>query len=105
MIPTSVVVKLVAINPTSTASGSCTAAQEGTPVSGMVAYGTTPQPLGTVFNVVEHSFRPSTLSQGPTTGNNEYASITGRCAAILGNGSSFGVCNSCKSGALGAEKQ
>jgi hypothetical protein len=67
--------------------------------AGMVAYGTTPQPVGTGYSAVEHAFVPSTLSA------EEYASITGRCASILGNGSGFGVCNSCRSGALGASKQ
>jgi hypothetical protein len=67
---------------------------------GLVAYGTTPQPVGTgAYSAVEHTFVPSTLSV------EEYESITGRCASILGNGSGFGVCNSCRSGALGATKK
>jgi hypothetical protein len=65
----------------------------------MVAYGTTPQPAGTKYSAVEHTFVPSTLSVS------EYASITGRCASIVGNGSGFGICNSCKAGALAAQKQ
>jgi uncharacterized repeat protein (TIGR01451 family) len=102
VVPTSVVIKLVATLAGSSGAGtSCTnsAATEGTPVTGLVAYGTTPQPAGTAYSAVEHTFVPSTLSAG------EYASITGRCASILGNGSGFGVCNSCRSGALGSVKQ
>jgi hypothetical protein len=102
VVPTSVVIKLVATLAGTGGSGtSCTAsaAAEGTLVNGLVAYGTTPQPVGTSFSAVEHTFVPSTLSAA------EYASITGRCASILGNGSGFGICASCRAGALGAGKQ
>jgi hypothetical protein len=102
VIPTSVVVKLVATLAGSGGSGtSCSqsAATEGTLANGLVAYGTTPQPVGTVYQAVEHTFVPSTLSTA------EWNSITGRCASILGNGSGFGICNSCKAGAMGASKQ
>jgi hypothetical protein len=44
------------------------------------------------------TFTPATLSAG------ELASIGGRCGSILGNGSGFGVCNSCRAGALGGSK-
>jgi len=102
LVPSSVVIKLVStlagVDGTGTSCAS-SAAVEGTLANGLVAYGTTPQPVGTAFSAVEHRFIPSTLSAG------EFASITGRCAAILGNGSGFGVCNSCKAGALGAGKQ
>jgi hypothetical protein len=71
----------------------------------MAAWGTT---LHTISNAAsptyattETAFTPSTLSTG--TGG-ELASLGGRCAAILGNGSGFGVCNSCRVGALGALK-
>jgi hypothetical protein len=106
VVPTSVVIKLVATLAGATGSGtSCTnsAATAGNaafPITvGLVAYGTTPQPVGTAYNAVEHTFVPSTLSAG------ELASITGRCSSILGNGSGFGICNSCRAGALGASKQ
>jgi hypothetical protein len=102
VVPTSVVIKLVTTLAGAGGAGtSCTnsAATPGTPVAGLVAYGTTPQPVGTAYKAVEHTFVPSTLSTG------EYASITGRCASILGNGSGFGVCNSCRAGALGSAKQ
>jgi len=106
VIPTSVVVKLVntLAGPTGTAT-SCTnsasaAGGAGFPLAnGLVAYGTTPQPIGTTFNVVEHTFVPSTLSAG------ELASITGRCASIIGNASGFGICLSCRAGALGGIKK
>jgi hypothetical protein len=103
VVPTSTVVKLLAT--LAGGDGTCTsctnsAATVGLPIRGMVAYGTTPQPVGTgTYSAVEHTFVPSSLSIG------EYASITARCAAILGNGSGFGVCNSCRAGALGSSKQ
>jgi hypothetical protein len=104
VVPTSVVIKLVATLAGTGGSGSSCSNSAATVVttnivSGLVAYGTTPQPVGTSYSSVEHTFVPSTLSA------NELASITGRCQAILGNGSGFGVCNSCRAGALGAEKQ
>jgi len=49
--------------------------------------------------VTETAFSPATLSAG------ELASLGGRCASILGNGSGFGVCASCRAGALGASNQ
>jgi hypothetical protein len=52
-----------------------------------------------VFNQVEHPFIPSTLSAS------ELASLTGRCSSIIGNASGYGICLSCRSGALGATKQ
>jgi hypothetical protein len=103
VVPTSVVVALVATLAGTGGSGtSCagSAVTEGTPAFGLVAYGTTPQPVGTgVYSAVEHTFVPSTLSAA------EYASITGRCASITANGSGFGICSSCRLGALGATKQ
>jgi hypothetical protein len=96
-IPASVTVKLVA---TSGAAG-CSAAAEGTLVYGMVAYGTTPQQVATgVYHQVEHRLTPASLSV------DEYVSITGRCASILGaSNSGYGQCTSCTPGALGAAKQ
>jgi len=115
VIPTSVVVKLVSTLAGALGAGtSCTnsaATATLTPVAvapvaggttpGMAAWGTTLHaavPAGT-FATTETAFRPATLSAG------ELASITGRCASILGNGSGFGICNSCKAGGLGGAKK
>ncbi len=66
----------------------------------MAAWSTTihamPSDGGPIYSTTETAFTPSTLGSG------EMASIGGRCAAILGNGSGFGICNSCRTGALGA---
>jgi hypothetical protein len=107
IIPTSVTIKLLATLAGTGGSGtSCTnsAATAGlTVVAGLAAWGTTlhQQTVAgvTTYVTTETPFTPSTLSTG--TGG-ELASIVGRCAAILGNGSGFGVCNTCKpnSGAL-----
>jgi hypothetical protein len=105
VVPTSVTVQLIATVPASGGGGtSCTnaAASVGTATLaiGMVAWGTTLHALptaGTYFGS-ETPFTPATLSAG------NLASLGGRCASILGNGSSFGVCNSCRAGALGASK-
>jgi hypothetical protein len=105
VVPPSVVIKLVntLAGPTGTGT-SCSnsasfAGSAGFPIAqGLVAYGTTPQAVGTVYNVVEHPFIPSTLSAG------ELTSLTGRCASIIGNASGYGICLACRSGALGASK-
>jgi hypothetical protein len=104
VIPTSVVVKLVATLAgaggagTSCTNTAATATAAGL-VSGMAAWGTTLHPQGAANTTTETRFTPATLSAG------ELASITGRCSSILGNGSGFGICNSCKAGGLGAGKQ
>jgi hypothetical protein len=66
--------------------------------SGLAAWGTTLHAQGTGTGTTETPFTASTLSAG------ELASITGRCAAIIGNASGFGICTSCRSGALGGSK-
>jgi len=108
VIPTSVTVKLLATLAGTGGSGtSCTnsataVAAPGTViVSGLAAWGTTLHtgPAGLPIFGTETAFTPSTLSAG------ELASLGGRCSSIVGNASTFGVCSSCKAGALGAMKQ
>jgi hypothetical protein len=108
--PTSVTVKLLATldgtNGTGNASGCINSAANvvaaTTGVSGMAAWGTTlhatPAGSASPFATTETPFTPATLSP------QEAASIGGRCAAILGNLSGAGVCNSCQLGALGSQK-
>jgi hypothetical protein len=105
VVPTSVTVKLLSTlaggdgtgtSCTNSAATVTTAALTG----GLAAWGTTlhAPPAGGGYPTTETPFTPSTLSAG------ELASIGGRCASILGNGSGFGVCNSCRAGALGARQ-
>ncbi len=104
LIPISVTVKLL----TSLAGGdgsdaSCTNSAATVPnatlANGLAAWGTTlhSNPAGG-YSMTENALTASTLSQS------ELASIGGRCASIIGNGSGFGVCNSCRAGALGGTK-
>ena len=99
--PSSVVVKLVSTLAGTGGTGtSCTnsAATGGTLVPGMLAWGTTIHAgaaAGTL-DTTETAFSPASLSAG------ELASITNRCTNIIGNGSTFGICRSCRPGALGA---
>jgi hypothetical protein len=105
VIPTSVVVKLLATLAGTGGSGtSCTnsaaTVTTATTVPGMLAWGTTNHAaVGGGLAVTETPFRAATLSAG------ELASVGGRCASILGNGSGFGICASCRAGALGASAQ
>jgi len=104
VIPTSVVVKLYATLAGAGGTGtscnnSAATVTTATAAPGLLAWGTTIHngaPGAPAYNVTETAFTPSTLSAG------EMASIGGRCAAILGNGSGFGICFSCRAGALGA---
>jgi hypothetical protein len=105
--PTSVMVKLVAtLAGTATTGTNCTqsaATAGGTAFpmanAGMVAFGTTLHQGPTLFDTTGTPFTAATLSAA------ELASLTGRCAAILGDLSGAGICNSCHSGALGATKK
>jgi hypothetical protein len=100
--PSSVVVKLVATIAGAGGSGTnCTnsAATQGTLATGLLAWGTTIHAaVGGGFATTETAFTPATLSAG------EYASITNRCLNIIGNGSTFGICKSCRAGGLGAAR-
>ena len=108
--PNSVVVKLLATlagaGGGGTGATACTnsAALAGTlgftiPKNGLLAWGTTVHPgvAAGSFATTETAFSPATLSDG------ELASITGRCTGIIGNGSSFGICRSCRVGGLRAQ--
>jgi hypothetical protein len=106
VVPASVTIKLLntlagpAGTATNCTNSAASAGGAGFPiVSGLVAYGTTPQAVGAAYSVVEHPFIPATLSAG------ELASITGRCASIIGNASGYGICTQCRPGALGAGKR
>jgi Putative Ig domain len=102
-VPTSVTVKLVATlagagGMGTTCTNSAATVGSSPPACGLLAWGTTlhATPTAGAYNTTETPFTPSTLSAA------EIASLTNRCANILGNGSGFGLCNSCRAGALGA---
>ncbi len=101
--PNSVVVKLVvtgagaAFTGTTCANSAAVAGQNvADPLlaTGGLAFGTTLHVLGAGFAVTENPFRGATLSA------QELASITNLCTNIIGNGSGFGVCKSCRPGGL-----
>jgi uncharacterized repeat protein (TIGR01451 family) len=98
-VPGSIVVKLVA-----TGGPSCNPAvlNPGVLSSGLTAWGTTlhaaPGAAG-AYALTENPFRPSTLSVV------EMGRIAALCGFIQGNGSGYGICRSCRSGGLGAERQ
>ena len=101
--PTSIVIKLVATVPV---GGSCTnsaAAVGTTPLAaGLAAWGTTLHVIssvGAAYAVTESQFTPSDLSAS------ELRRLGATCSFILGQGSGFGVCNSCSVGGLGAINQ
>jgi hypothetical protein len=99
----SVVIKLVSTLAGGSGAGtSCTnsAAFSGTLASGLAAWGTTlhASPSG-IEAVTENPFLPTVLSA------EELASLTNRCAFVIGNASGAGICNSCRTGGLGAVRQ
>jgi hypothetical protein len=101
--PGSVVVKLVSTLAGPSGSGTtCTnsAAAPSPLAPGLEAWRTSLHVAAAGgFATSETGFTQATLSPG------ELASVANRCANIIGNGSTFGICNSCRAGGLGAEKQ
>ncbi len=101
VVPTSVTIKLLPTLAGGNGSGtSCTNSAAtvtgATLANGLAAWGTTLHATpGGSYATTEARFTASSLSAG------ELASIGGRCASVVGNGSGFGVCASCRSGALG----
>jgi hypothetical protein len=98
--PTSVTVKLCATLATgSSCNYSAAGVTPATLVGGIAAWGTTLHgvPQGGYANA-ETPFTPITPNAG------DLASLSGRCASIIGNNSGFGICASCRPGALGAQK-
>jgi hypothetical protein len=106
VIPTSVTVKLPATLAGTGGSGTGTVCNNSAAsatttnivLSGMAAWGTTLHTQGTGTATTETPFTASTLS------SDELASITGRCSSIIGNASGFGICTSCRPGALGGQR-
>ena len=103
--PDAVVVKLVNTGAGPAFSGTaCTnsAAMAGGPAfpiaSGLAAYGTTVHQNTTGLAVTETPYLRSVLSPA------ELLSITGRCTQIIGNGSTYGICASCRPGGLVATR-
>ena len=107
--PNSAVIKLVATAsaPGNSFTTNCTnsAALAGTPnnvvVGGSQAWGTTlhaPAVLGGSFVTTEVPALEATLNP------QELLSITSRCANIIGNGSSYGLCRSCRNGGQSVER-
>jgi len=100
-VPTSIVIKLLATSPV---GGGCNAGgvASATLVPGMLAWGTTIHPLttktgrvqSTSYAVTETPFSPATLSAS------ELAKIGSLCSFIMSNGGGFGICSSCRVGAL-----
>ena len=104
VVPTSVTIKLLATlaggSGTGTTCNNSAATAAGTLANGTTAFRTTlhATPVSGSYETTETPFTPATLSAG------ELASITGRCASIIGNASGFGICTSCRIGALGGSK-
>ena len=106
--PNSVVIKVVPTGAGATFTGTaCTnsaalagqnAANPLLLTGGGLAFGTTIHAQGTGFATTENPFRDATLSA------QELASITNRCTNIIGNGSTFGICRSCRVGGLAASR-
>jgi len=73
----------------------------GLPESGMLAWGNTLEPNGPVgtYNVVTVPFLQAALSLTEATGLQQL------CNFIQANGTGYGICKSCRLGALGGSKQ
>lgn len=100
--PSALVIELVASTPSGT--GTCDPASPtfDTVATGLRAWGTTLHALpgaSITYGVTEGVFQTADLSQA------ELLQLTSFCRFIEGNGSGFGLCNSCRTGGLGGAKK
>ena len=105
VVPTSVTVKICAtltgLFGEDTNCGNSAASVNGDAlVGGITAWSTTlhATPKSGVYATTAAPFTSVTPSVG------DLASMSGRCASIIGNASGFGICGSCRAGALGGQK-
>jgi hypothetical protein len=133
-IPSSIVIKITASEPGTTTTGAytvCNPATAGTTATnpleyGLMVWGTTLEPSGTAgtYNAVAVAYKNGLLSPtgggwlkidqtgisippfGPPTPvvGHELAGLTGLCAFIQTEGSNYGLCSSCATGALSGNK-
>jgi hypothetical protein len=105
VVPTSVTVKLCAtltgLFGEDTNCGNSAANVTGSALVGGIAAWSTTLKATPTFGTYSTTAAPFTTAT-PSPG--ELASISGRCASIIGNGSGFGICGSCRAGALGGQK-
>ena len=122
-VPTSVVIKLLASRPTRCYRRSvdglqsailATAGAAGAIIEsivfGMLAWGTTlnqvpPLELTTPFQRSFPQWEPGCPRRWSSTAGSEVAGLTALCNFIQANGTGFGICKSCRLGALGGAKQ
>ena len=98
--PIGVTVALLASANPSGLPSACNASTPGDLSSGLRAWGTTLHAApGGGYAVTETAF-----SYAPLSGS-EFAKLTSYCAFIIADGSGYGICGSCTSGAAGATKQ
>ncbi len=96
-VPGSVVIKVAS---SLAVSNTCSPANPGTfNVPGLAAWGTSLHAVGSAYQQSETPFSASTPSLS------EYNRITQLCSFINTAGSGYGICKSCRSGALGGAKQ
>jgi hypothetical protein len=96
-VPQSIIIKLVA----TPGDIPCNPAAPLFPTNGLLAWGTTLEPAGSpgTYGVVHVPFLNGHLGAG------EQADLANVCAFVQSEGTGFGVCNSCRLGALGGTKQ
>jgi hypothetical protein len=118
-VPTSITINLIASIPGTDKTGAFTLCNAATAVStialagtnGMRAWGTTLEPNSTpgTYNAVPVPLLNASLSSGslavPVAGGSQLAGMTSLCNFIQANGTGFGICKSCRLGALGGAKQ
>jgi hypothetical protein len=102
-VPIGVTIGLVASDDTGKPGCNAATVDPAKLVSGLRAWGTTLHAApGGGFAVTETEFSQVGLSTGA---GSELAKMTSFCGFIQADGSKFGICNSCKPGAQGANKQ